>query len=44
MFPKIHKLLKLQVKKIHEIKAPEIKYFKPASVEKAEFRLKLAKI
>ena len=27
-----------------DIKAPDIKYFKPASVENAESRLKLAKI
>ena len=29
-------------KNIHEINDPDMKYFKPASVEKAEFRLKLA--
>jgi len=34
--------MKLQIKKSPEIKDPEIKYFKPASVEKAELRLKLA--
>jgi hypothetical protein len=30
-------------KKIPEINEPKIKYFKPASIEKAEFFLKLAK-
>ena len=33
-----------QDEKIPEIKAPEIKYFNPASVENAESRLKLVKI
>jgi hypothetical protein len=52
---KILKLLKFRVpkhpynrlqpkRKNPEIKAPEIKYFKPASVEKEESRLKLERM
>ena len=41
--PKAPQIKEQPNKKIHEIKDPEMKYFSPASVENAEFRLKLAR-